>query len=192
LYAQTLLGQMQVNDHSPLNGFADAAYTLIAAILILLTNRFPINWDKWGEAILVLISIVDAVFLVLFSQTNSIYLMYFCYIFYRSLYQVMAAIAQWNIAKNMVTESYGLVFGVNDFIALVMQSLLVRIVTDNRGLGMQVRESFLVYAALHALTAVIFFISVMYSVISYCRRNNVAPEETPSTDVQEIDGDERT
>ncbi|KAE9546113.1 hypothetical protein FO519_010675, partial [Halicephalobus sp. NKZ332] len=32
LYAQTLLGQMQVNDHSPLNGFADAAYTLIAAI----------------------------------------------------------------------------------------------------------------------------------------------------------------
>ncbi|KAE9546072.1 hypothetical protein FO519_010716 [Halicephalobus sp. NKZ332] len=96
----------------------------------------------------------------------------------------MVTIAQWNIARKMVTDSYGLVFGVDYFIALVMQSLLVRIVTDNRGLGMQVRESFLVYAALHALTAVVFFISVMYSVISYCRREKVTDVEIPSTIAQ--------
>ncbi|KAE9546136.1 hypothetical protein FO519_010652, partial [Halicephalobus sp. NKZ332] len=130
-------------------------------------------------------SALDAVLLALFSQTNSVYLMYFCYIFYRVFYQVMIAIAQWNIAKKMVTDSYGLVFGVDYFIALVLQSLLVRIVTDNRGLGMQVRESFLVYAALHALTAVVFFISVMYSVISYCRKEKVVDVETSSKRITE-------
>ncbi|KAE9546807.1 hypothetical protein FO519_009981, partial [Halicephalobus sp. NKZ332] len=98
LYAQTLLGQVQVGDDNPLNGFADAIYTFVATVFILLTNRFPINWDKWGETVLVVTSLLDAVFLALFSQTNSVYLMYFCYIFYRSCYQVMVTIAQWNIA----------------------------------------------------------------------------------------------
>src|SRR5690606_19756839 len=101
--------------------------------------HFPINWEKWGEPVLVIISILDAVFLALFAQTNSVYVMYFCYIFYRTFYQVMLAIAQWNIAKKMVTDSYGLVFGVDSFISLVMQSILMRVVTDKRGLGMQVR-----------------------------------------------------
>ncbi|KAE9555539.1 hypothetical protein FO519_001210 [Halicephalobus sp. NKZ332] len=181
LYAQTLLGQLQVDDDSPLNGFADAIYTFMATVFILLTNRYPINWDKWGEIVLMMISMSDAVFLALFSQTNSVYLMYFCYIFYRSCHQVMVTIAQWNIAKKMVTDSYGLVFGVNYCIALLMQSLLVRIVTDNRGLGMQIRESFLVYSGLHASISVIFSISIVYSLICYCARKNVISTESSST-----------
>ncbi|KAE9546786.1 hypothetical protein FO519_010002, partial [Halicephalobus sp. NKZ332] len=177
----TLLGQVQINDDSPLNGFADALYSFIATVFILLTNRFPINWDKWGEIILVLASLVQSMFLALFSQTNSVYLMYACYILYRTCYQVMVAIAQWNIAKKMVTESYGLVFGVDYFIALIMQSVLTAIVTDKRGLGMPVRESFLVYASIHAIVALLFFISVIYSLISHCgNKNKVTSTEMAS------------
>jgi thiamine transporter 2/3 len=52
----------------------------------------------------------------------------------------MITISQWNIAKKMICESYGLVFGTNSFIALVMQSLLTLIVTDSSGLGLNVRQ----------------------------------------------------
>ncbi|KAE9548436.1 hypothetical protein FO519_008351 [Halicephalobus sp. NKZ332] len=156
LYTQTLFGEVQIGDDSPLNGFADAAYTFTSAVFIILTNRLPINWDKWGETAL----------------TNSIYLMYFCYVFYRSFYQVMITIAQWNIAKKMTTDSFGLVFGVNSFIALILQSILVITVTDKRGLGMGVRDSFLLYAAIHAFIALIFFISVIFSIIIYYRNKN--------------------
>ncbi|KAE9551647.1 hypothetical protein FO519_005145 [Halicephalobus sp. NKZ332] len=168
----TLLGQLQARDNNPLNGFADAAYTSIATILILLMNRLSINWDKWGEIVLVIISILDAVLLALFSQTNSVYLMYFCYIFYKSCFQVVLTIAQWNIAKKMVTNSYAFVFGVDAFIALILQSMIMRVVADKKGLGMQVREAFIVYAVLHALVALIFSISVVYSFISYYRKKN--------------------
>ncbi|KAE9548127.1 hypothetical protein FO519_008657 [Halicephalobus sp. NKZ332] len=190
LYYQTLLGQVQVGDDNPLNGFVEAIFSFIATIFIILTNRFPIDWDKWGETVLVVISALDAVFLVLFAQTDSVYVMYFCYIFYRTFFQVMTTIAQWNIAKKMVTDSYGLVFGVDSFIAVIMQSLLVRIVTDKSGLGMPVREAFIVYGALHGLTGLIFFISVMYTFISYCRRGKVTPENILSTDAQDIEVDE--
>ncbi|KAE9548151.1 hypothetical protein FO519_008639 [Halicephalobus sp. NKZ332] len=167
LYAQSLYGEVQVGNDTPLNAFADAAYTFISAVFILLTNYFPINWDKWGEAALV---------------TGSIYVMYFCYTFYRSFYQVMITIAQWNIAMKMTTDNYGLIFGINSFIALVLQSVLVMIVTDSRGLGMEVRDSFLLYAAIHAVIALMFFASIIFSMFSYCRKKNKVAEKEVKND----------
>lgn len=66
-----------------------------AAIAIMLMNMISINWDKWGEAALVLISSIDCALLLLFSQAQTIYVMYVCYICYRTLYQVMITIAQY-------------------------------------------------------------------------------------------------
>jgi len=43
----------------------------------------------------------------------------------------------------MLCESYGLVFGVNSFIALCLQSLLTVVITDERGLGLKVRQQVL-------------------------------------------------
>ena len=80
-----------------------------ATLAILAMNAFPLDWDRWGELALVLISSVDAAMLLLYSRTDSIWIMwvfdrekfkiifyfrYACYIGYRSLYQVMITIAQ--------------------------------------------------------------------------------------------------
>uniref|UniRef100_A0A915P4B2 Folate transporter 1 n=1 Tax=Meloidogyne floridensis TaxID=298350 RepID=A0A915P4B2_9BILA len=136
LFSQTLWGEVQQgeNGQSPFNGFAEATYTATATLAILALNAFPLDWDKWGEIALVLISSIDALMLIIYANTESIWTMYLCYIGYRSLYQVMITIAQWNIAKKMLCESYGLVFGVNSFIALCLQSLLTVVITDERGL----------------------------------------------------------
>ncbi|KAK6107048.1 Reduced folate carrier family protein [Brugia pahangi] len=106
----------------------------------MLMNMVSIDWDKWGEAALVLISSVDCALLLLFSKAKTIYVMYICYICYRTLYQVMITIAQWNLAKKMVCESYGLIFGLNSFVALILQAFLTAIVVDKRGFGMTVRS----------------------------------------------------
>uniref|UniRef100_A0A914E9C8 Reduced folate carrier n=1 Tax=Acrobeloides nanus TaxID=290746 RepID=A0A914E9C8_9BILA len=170
LFAQTLWGEVQT-EKSPLNGFAEAAYTATATLAILGMNALPINWDKWGELALVIISSIDAALLFLYSQTMSIYVMYFCYISYRSLYQVMITIAQWNIAKKMMCESYGLVFGVNGFIALIMQTILTVVISDKRGLGLPVRAQYIIYACCHLVIALIFLVSITLTLVSYlCER----------------------
>ena len=177
-YAQTLWGEVQQGKESPLNGFAEAGYTFTSTFAILAMNAIPINWDKWGETALVLISSIDAGLLILYSQTGSIWVMYGCYIGYRSLYQVMITIAQWNIAKKMICESYGLVFGVNSFIALIMQSIIMFVVADKRGLGMKVREQYLVYAGCHLLIAVIFAVSVTITIVSWiCNKSKKTHED---------------
>lgn len=117
-----------------------------AALSILAMNTFNINWAKWGECALVLISTIDAIILFIYARTGSIYVMYGCYIVYRSLFQVMITIAQvgercgnsniqfqFNIARSMPCESYGVVFSFNTFISLLLQSLLTLVVTDSNG-----------------------------------------------------------
>ncbi|KHN74186.1 Folate-like transporter 2 [Toxocara canis] len=163
-YAQTLWGEVQ-EEETTLNGFAEATYTASATTAILVMNMIPINWDKWGEATLVLISTIDCLLLLIFSRAQSIFVMYGCYICYRTLYQVMITIAQWNLARKMVCESYGLVFGLNSFIALVLQTILTLVVVDKRGFGMDVRSQFIVYGAYHAVIAVIFLCSITYNLM---------------------------
>uniref|UniRef100_A0A0N5CC66 Thiamine transporter 2 n=1 Tax=Strongyloides papillosus TaxID=174720 RepID=A0A0N5CC66_STREA len=165
LYAQTLWGEASEKDN-PLNGFAEATYTFTAGISILLMNKINLNWDKYGEIVLVVISSIDAGLLLINAVTSNIFVMYGCYIGYRCFYQVMITIAQWNIAKKMVCESYGLVFGVNSFIALIMQSIIAAVVSDKRGLGMDVRSQYIVYCGFHLLIAVIFLCSVLNTLIS--------------------------
>uniref|UniRef100_A0A915DFZ2 Uncharacterized protein n=1 Tax=Ditylenchus dipsaci TaxID=166011 RepID=A0A915DFZ2_9BILA len=116
LFAQTLWGEVNTGN-SPLNGFAEASYTATAALAILAMNAFPLDWDKGGISV-------------------SIYVMYGCYIGYRSLYQVMITIAQWNIAKKMM------------------------------GLALHVRQQYKIYAGLHMLIAAIFFCSVSCTLFS--------------------------
>ncbi|VDN53374.1 unnamed protein product [Dracunculus medinensis] len=137
-YAQTLWGEVQEEERT-LNGFAEATYTASATTAILIMHATRIDWDRWGEIALVIISTVDCALLLLFSRTNSIYVMYGCYIGYRTLYQVMITIAQWNLARKMVCCSYGLLFGLNTFIALILQTILTLVIVDKRGLGLNAR-----------------------------------------------------
>ncbi|VDO23910.1 unnamed protein product [Brugia timori] len=139
-YAQSLWGEVQRGDTNSLNGFAEAMYTATAAISILILGLAKINWDKWGELMLATISLIDTLILIVYSRAQSIWIMYVCYIGYRSLYQVMITIAQWNLARKMIGESYGLVFGLNSFTALLLQTLLTIIVPDQHGLNMPVRQ----------------------------------------------------
>uniref|UniRef100_A0A8R1TMV4 Reduced folate carrier n=1 Tax=Onchocerca volvulus TaxID=6282 RepID=A0A8R1TMV4_ONCVO len=166
-YAQTLWGEVQ-KEETTFNGFAEATYTA-SAIAIMLMNIISIDWDKWGEMALVLISSIDCGLLLTFSQARTINVMYICYICYRTLYQVMITIAQWNLAKKMVSESYGLIFGLNSFVALILQALLTMIVVDKRGFGMAVRPQFFVYGTCHAVIAIIFLCSIIFNLIDYLR-----------------------
>lgn len=68
-------------------------------------NMIPIDWDRWGEAALVIISTIDCLLLLVFSQAQSILLMYGCYICYRTLYQVMITIAQLALLRFILLTS---------------------------------------------------------------------------------------
>ncbi|MCP9260555.1 Reduced folate carrier [Dirofilaria immitis] len=174
-YSQTLWGEVQKKKRHLMASqkrLIPQLASVLTAIAIMLMNMISIDWDKWGETALVLISSIDCALLLLFSQAQTIYVMYICYICYRTLYQLNIECNNnylpWfnysdGIWLKMIGESYGLIFGLNSFVALILQALLTMIVVDKRVYGMTVRPQFFVYGTCHAIIALIFLCSIVYN-----------------------------
>jgi hypothetical protein len=64
------------------------------ASMSLTVGHVTLPWNKWGEPLLLVTSIVQGTLLILMSQTGSIIVAYVCYIVFRTIYQVMITVAR--------------------------------------------------------------------------------------------------
>ncbi|CAJ0581851.1 unnamed protein product, partial [Mesorhabditis spiculigera] len=148
-YSQTLWGS--VHGKKVWNGITEAICPLIAIPVVLLMQKVEVDWKKWGELFLCLMSLIDGALLAIASQTSSIYLIF-------------------NLASRIRATSTALVFGLNTFVALVMQSILTAIVADQHGLALDIRPQFVVYACFHGVIAVIFSGPIFLKIIRWSAR----------------------
>nr|XP_014342358.1 PREDICTED: thiamine transporter 1 [Latimeria chalumnae] len=77
---------------------------------------------------------------------------------------------RYQIAANLSMERYALVFGVNTFLALLLQTAITLIVVDSSGLGLDIFSQFMVYASYFAAIAFIFLVSGVYTAVKGCRQ----------------------
>lgn len=88
------------------------------------------NWNRWGDLLLAVGSIGQAGLLFWMSQSHHIVVLYLSYIFYRVIYQLTTTIAQSTLAFSLDSRLFGLLFGINTFVALLLQSILTAVVID--------------------------------------------------------------
>jgi thiamine transporter 2/3 len=62
------------------------------------------------------------------------------------------------VAQRISEDSYGLIFGINTFLALLVQTILTLIVADDVGLSLDERSQFVVYGGYHGALAGIFLV----------------------------------
>ena len=113
------------------------------------------DWSTLGELTLALVSLLDAVLLYLMATTATIVMGYTGYLVFRATFQMMITVARsvmgmvmmrmmmsvpsFEIARHISPSSYGLVFGLNTFLALGFQTILTTIVADSAGLALEPR-----------------------------------------------------
>ncbi|XP_025786096.1 thiamine transporter 2-like [Puma concolor] len=86
------------------------------------------------------------------------------------------------IAVNLSVERYALIFGINTFVALVIQTVMTIAVVDNQGLGLPVSIQFLIYGSYFSVIAGIFLMRSIYIIYSAkCRqgRCNSTTDQNP-------------
>ena len=112
------------------------------------------DWSTLGELSLALTSLLDAVLLWLMATTATIVMGYTGYLVFRATFQMMITVARsvmvmmmmmvsvssFEIARHISPSSYGLVFGLNTFLALSFQTVLTTIVADSAGLALEPRQ----------------------------------------------------
>ncbi|KAK5986790.1 Reduced folate carrier [Trichostrongylus colubriformis] len=161
-YIQTLWGTLIAPNASEVyNGLTEALCPLISLPSVLLVQRLRVDWSQWGELCLTLCSLLNGLLLLVLSQTNSLFVMYAGYIGYRLIFETMITITQANLAEGLESATYGLVFGINTFIALVIQSLLTLVVVSSFGFALVIRQQYVVYSGYHFVVASLFAVPLL-------------------------------
>ncbi|XP_058155980.1 thiamine transporter 2 isoform X2 [Dasypus novemcinctus] len=120
------------------NGAVEALATFGGAMAAFSVGYVKVNWNVYGELALGILSAADAGSLYLMRYTTNIWVCYAGLLIFKSSYMFLITIATFQIAVNLSMERYALVFGINTFIALVIQTIMTVIVVDNQGLGLPV------------------------------------------------------
>uniref|UniRef100_G3UCB2 Thiamine transporter 1 n=1 Tax=Loxodonta africana TaxID=9785 RepID=G3UCB2_LOXAF len=158
-YTQGLWEQVMPSRHAAAyNGGVEAVSTLLGAVAVFAVGYIKVSWSTWGEMTLSLFSLLIAAAVYIMDTAGNIWVCYAAYVVFRIIYMLLITIATFQIAANLSMERYALVFGVNTFIALVLQTLLTLIVVDASGLGLEITTQFLIYAGYFALIAVVFLV----------------------------------
>lgn len=161
------------------NGAVEAVATFLGSATSMAVGYVKVNWDLTGELALGIFSAMDAGSLFLMYFTDNIWACYAGYLAFKACYMLLITIATFQIAVNLSMERYALMFGFNNFIALVIQTILTIVVVDSNGLGLGISTQFLVYSSYFTFIAGIFLTRSVYTIISIkCRNTSMAGEPT--------------
>ncbi|KAM8819914.1 thiamine transporter 1 [Eudromia elegans] len=181
-YAQGLW-EMVLPSHSSeiYNGAVEAISTLLGAVAVVVVGHIKTSCAMWGEVALALFSFLIAAAVYIMDTVHNIWVCYASYIVFRIIYMLLITIATFQIATNLSVERYALVFGVNTFIALALQTLLTLIVVDASGLGLDIFTQFMIYASYFAAISLLFLGSGIYSIIRTYRRQEQVQSRSPES-----------
>jgi len=142
-FIQPLWQSLQHEENETWNGAVEATSTFVGALLALAFAYIKLNWSLVGEFLLILISVLDGFILVAMGISQDIWVAYVGYLLYRPLFQMLITIASFEIARQINSDSCGLVFGINTFLALAFQTILTLIVVEM--LALKPEKQFVMY-----------------------------------------------
>ncbi|XP_077030431.1 thiamine transporter 1 isoform X2 [Agelaius phoeniceus] len=177
------LWEMVLPSHSTdiYNGAVEAASTLLGAVAVVVVGHIKTSWAMWGEVALALFSLLIAAAVYVMDTVHNIWVCYASYVIFRIIYMMLITIATFQIATNLSVERYALVFGVNTFIALALQTLLTVIVVDASGLGLDIFTQFMIYASYFAAISLVFLVSGICSIVGSYRRQEQVQSRSPES-----------
>ncbi|XP_072428011.1 thiamine transporter 2-like isoform X1 [Chiloscyllium punctatum] len=178
-YIQVLWDHVEPSQNSTVyNGGVEAVSTFVSAGTSFAVGYINLDWAIWGEIALGIFSTVNSGALFAIDLSNNIWICYGGYVVFKATYMLLITIATFQIAANLSIERYALLFGINTFVALLLQTILTVIVVDSRGLGLDIITQFLIYGSYFAAISGLFFIRGIYTLIQHGqkRKKQIEPE----------------
>lgn len=154
------------------NGAVEAAVTLLGALFALIAGYMHngILGQKRSLAALSVISLLQGGAILLACLTEHRWVSYIGYLIFVTLFHFLITIASAEIAKHLVEDSFGLVFGINTMFALLAQSILTFAVVSESGFKLDIFNQYLVLAIYHFVLGGIYVIVFIVSIFKMYNR----------------------
>ncbi|XP_041791169.1 thiamine transporter 1-like [Chelmon rostratus] len=164
-YVQLLWVNMQPHNFTAYNGVVDAVSTLSGAAATAAVGHVSLEWSLWGELLLggFTFLITGAIFLM--DLTDNIWISYTCFFLFKAVYLQLTTICTFQIAKMLNRRRYALVYGMNNFVGTLLQSVLTAIIINTKSLTLTITSQFLIYASYFAAISLLFTVRGVYTVL---------------------------
>ena len=157
------------------NGAVDAASTLLSAITSFSAGFLSIRWTLWSKLVIAGVIAIQASLVFCMFQIRDIWVCYVTFVLFRGAYQFLVPIATFQIASSLSKELCALVFGINTFLATALKTCITLVVSDKRGLGLQVRDQFRIYFIYFLMLSITCFAWAGLDGLRYCQRGRHQP-----------------
>ncbi|XP_011700298.1 PREDICTED: thiamine transporter 2-like isoform X2 [Wasmannia auropunctata] len=149
------------------NGAVDFIYAIVGAVTVFCVGKIQLNWTLLGDMMLSVFSLLEGGILLGLSYSYNIWFLYAGYIICGVIYHTMVTVASFEVAKDITEDSYGLVFGINTFFALLTQSLLTFVVVNT--LMLNIRQQFFVYGSYFLVLAIMYIVIGVINIVQHYR-----------------------
>ncbi|XP_077971127.1 thiamine transporter 1-like isoform X4 [Styela clava] len=171
-----LISPSQGHESEVYNGAVEAAAQILGAGAAFSVGYMRVDWKKWGEMFLGWGSVIKSGLLLIMYMTTDIWICYVAYIIFIGLYNFVITISQFQIAVGLSTERFALVFGMNTFFAVVLNSLLTLIIVDDAVLGLDAKTQFVIYSGYFGVIAITY---LSHGIYDLCCKSRQDTEEEP-------------
>ncbi|XP_034472796.1 thiamine transporter 1 [Drosophila innubila] len=162
-YMQFLWKHQAPNNRSNYNGGVEAVATLLGAIGAIIAGFLNSNAHRnFYMFINAICGFILGALLLLATFCNNVWISYVNYVIFCSVFYFIVTIAAAIVAENLVDDSFGLIFGINTLIALLLQSILTLIFVTDTGFGLPPKDQYIVYGSYFLIMSVIYLLILLF------------------------------
>ncbi|KAL3124275.1 hypothetical protein niasHT_006663 [Heterodera trifolii] len=156
-YIQILWAYRKVHDKYVWNGFVESINTLLSALVVFLVQFIPLKWAEYSILVCCISTMVMAMLLYAMVYFGSIFADYILYIVLYMFYNMLITISSDLIATHLSPNgAYGLVFGINGFVGILLQALVTLLVVDANGpFALSIEAQFITYSLIFVASSLL-------------------------------------
>uniref|UniRef100_A0A336M1E5 CSON010234 protein n=1 Tax=Culicoides sonorensis TaxID=179676 RepID=A0A336M1E5_CULSO len=172
-YVQLLWQDIDPDTKNLYNGAVEAILTLLGTFGALIAGSINMKfYERYSMWILSFCASLEGGMILISAFTDEIFVAYAMYICFGILYNFMITLISAHVAKQLADESFGLIFGINTFMALVFQTILTVSVAAEGGFALDIREQFITYGGYFIGLAFVYVIVAIVQLVLKCSRRN--------------------
>ncbi|XP_026820186.1 folate transporter 1-like [Rhopalosiphum maidis] len=149
---------MNENKIELMNGAVESIHTLCGAAGAYAVGHLSYDWKKFGDIIFTVGTFVLALLLFIIYYCNSLWILYLLYISFGTCYQVLLTITTSEVAKHIKPDSYGLIFGFNLFMSLLIISIFTLLFIQGLVVIIGTKNQILTVSLMYASMSALFFV----------------------------------
>lgn len=145
------------------NGAVEAGVTLLSALVTTFAEKIHGALLSKSSSLwtLTILTTFSGLSILLGTKTSSLYVSYLGYILFCTLFAFTITISSAEVAKRLAPDTFGLIFGINTLVALIMQSIMTLLVVSTKFMVLDVKMQFIIYAGFYFVFAILYFLNIV-------------------------------